>query len=160
MDRQAFFCPILIVCMSYRLLRLTPYSPNSFSRSQSNLYFVFPGVPDVPKIVKVESKEVGVAVITLQPIQTKLGPTPGSFKVKAQPESLLRSKTYDIPFPLPTYGDHTKVECRIEGLSVGEIYTFTASVSNTFGESDFCSPMYFTVPGKEDLERVFCLHAG
>ena len=105
----------------------------------------------MPKIVKVESKEVGVAVLTLQPIQTKLGPTPASLKVKVHPESLLGSNSYDIPFPLPTCGDHTKVECRIEGLSVGEIYTFTASVSNTFGESDFCSPMYFTVPGKEDL---------
>ena len=114
----------------------------------------------MPKIVKVESKEVGVAVITLQPIQTKLGPTPGSFKVKVQPESLLGSNAYVIPFTLPTYGDHTKVECRIERLSVGEIHTFTASVSNTFGESDFCSPIYFTVPGKEDLEKVFCLHAG
>ena len=121
--------------------------------------FVFLGVPDVTKIVKVESKEVGVAVITLQPIQTKLGPTPGSFKVKVQPKSLLGTNAYDVPFPLPTYGDHTKLECRIEGLSVGEKYTFSASVSNVFGESDFCSPMCFTVPGKEDLESFFFFSA-
>ena len=119
---------------------------------------MFPGVPDVPKIVKVESKEAGVAVITLQPIQTNLGPTAGSFKVKVEPESLLGTNAYDIPFPLPTYGDSTKVEFRMEGLSVGEMYTFTASVSNTFGESNFCTPTYFTAPGKEDLEWVFCLH--
>lgn len=121
---------------------------------------MFPGVPDIPNIVKVESKKVGVAVITLQPIQTKLGPTPGSFKVKVQPESLLGTSAYDVPFPLPTYGDHTKLECQIEGLSVGEKYTFTASVRNVFGESDFCSPMYFTVPGKEDLESFVFLLAG
>lgn len=107
-----------------------------------------------------ESKKVGVAVITLQPIQTKLGPTPGSFKVKMQPESSLGTSAYDVPLPLPTYEDHTKLECRIEGLSVGEKYTFTASVRNAFGESDFCSPMYFTAPGKEDLEGVFFLHVG
>jgi len=106
----------------------------------------------------VESKEVGVAVITLQPIQTNLGPTPGTFKVKVEPESLLGSNAYDIPFPLPIYGDNTRVEYRIEGLSVGEMYAFTASVSNTFGESNFCSPTYFTAPGKEDLEQDFCLH--
>ena len=109
-----------------------------------------PGVPDIPQIMKVESKEHSVVTVTLQTHQAHIDPTLGSFKfiVKAEPESTTTSSILTKSFPVPAYCNGDKVECLMESLLVGGTYTFTASAYNEFGESDFCTPKKFTVPGE------------
>ena len=111
---------------------------------------LIPGVPDIPQIINVESKEPSVVIVILQTNQAHIDPTLGSFKfiVKAEPESSRTSSILMKSFPVPTYCNGDKVECVVENLLVGGTYTFTASACNEFGESDFCAPKTFTVPGE------------
>lgn len=114
-----------------------------------------PGVPDIPQIIKVESKEPSVVIVTLQTNQAHIDPTLGSFKfiVKAEPDSSRTSSMLMKSFPVPTYCNGDKVECVVENLLVGGTYTFTASACNEFGESDFCAPKKFTVPGEQEIMK-------
>lgn len=114
-----------------------------------------PGVPDIPQIIKVESKEPSVVIVTLQTNQAHIDQTLGSFKfiVKADPDSSRTSSMLMKSFPVPTYCNGDKVECVVENLLVGGTYTFTASACNEFGESDFCAPKKFTVPGEQEIMK-------
>ena len=91
-----------------------------------------------------------MVIITLQTNQVHIDPTLGSFKfiVKAEPESSPTSSIFTKSFPVHSYCSGDEVECLMENLLAGGTYTFTASACNEFGESDFCTPTKFTLPGE------------
>lgn len=91
-----------------------------------------------------------MVIVTLQTNQARIDPTLGSFKfiVKAEPEPSPTSSIFTKSFPVHSYCSGDEVECLMENLLAGGTYTFTASASNEFGESDFSTPTKFTIPGE------------